>query len=229
MTTGAIIQPSFLPWSGYFSIIKRCEKFVFFDDVQYDKRGWRNRNQIKTKDGSQWITVPVEAKGKYHQLISVTKIDSASGNWQRKILGSLQASYGRAAYFDQYFPMVSEILSHPWEHISDLDIALTKQLCEWLQIETDFYLSSELHVPSDLRKTQRLIAILQKLRIDHYISGPTAKEYIGEGNDFREAGITLEYMNYAPKPYPQFYGPFNPYVTCLDLLFHTGPEAKDYV
>jgi hypothetical protein len=225
-----ILQPSYIPWRGYFDQIHRADVFVFYDDVQYDKHGWRNRNRVKTPTGSQWLTIPVFTKGAttQHLLINEVRIDQGA-HWERKHWTTLAQSYGKAPYWSRYAPLLQGFFaSQPRpERLADFTIDLTVAIAHALGIEhTRFIRSSSLEASGT--KTRRLIEILQRLGATHYISGPAARDYIEE-EQFRAAGIGLEYMTYEYPEYPQMYPPFDPQVSILDLLFMTGPDAPRYI
>jgi hypothetical protein len=201
---------------------------VFYDDVQYDKHGWRNRNQIKTSQGRQWLTIPVHSGGATSGTpINEVRIDW-SKPWARSHHKALTIAYGKAPFFRDYAALLDSIYGRRDEFIADFTIETTIQLARQLGIKnTRFVRSSELRGIAG-RKTERLIQILGQLGANHYISGPSAKEYI-EAAAFAEAGITLEYMRYEYPAYPQLQPPFDPNVSVLDLLFMTGPEAERYI
>lgn len=223
-----ILQPSYVPWRGYFDQIRRADVFVFYDDVQYDKHGWRNRNQIKTKQGKQWLTIPVIAKGAVSDGVPIRDVRIApNSGWADKHYKSLKQSYGKAPFFAQYEPLLSQVYSRKDELLAELTIASTILLARALGIEhTRFVRSSELGVEGT--KTGRLVAICQKVGANHYISGPSAKDYI-EPELFSAANIELEYMSYDYPEYPQLHPPYDPAVSILDLLFMTGPDALAYL
>lgn len=225
MTRVAIIQPSYIPWRGFFDIIQAVDVFVFLDDVQYTVRDWRNRNRIKTQQGpSIWLSVPT--KGGRDQRIVDVEIDD-SQDWRRKHLASLRHSYGRTVFFEKYFPGISEILLTGPARLSEMDIALTRQICTWLGIERRFARSSELNPTGS--KDDRLIDLVRKMDGDFYLSGPAARDYI-QPEKFEQAQIQLAYHDYSGYPeYPQISSPFDPAVSVLDLLFAVGPEAPDYI
>lgn len=222
-----IIQPSFLPWRGYFHLIQRSDIFVFYDDVQYDKHSWRNRNQIKTPNGPQWITVPVLTKNKFGQKINEIEINNSNKGWQRKILGSIFLNYKKAKFYDRYIPVVDNILSKEWPSLCALDVYATKKICEILGIKAQFFISSELNVSGD--KISRLINICKKLGGTHYISGPSAKNYLKDTEEFTKNGIKLEFHDYNYPEYTQLYGKFEPAVSIIDLIFNCGDESPEYI
>jgi hypothetical protein len=229
-----ILQPAYIPWRGYFHQIQMADVFVFYDDVQYDKHGWRNRNRIKTHQGPRWLTIPVHSQGVTVENIPIDQVEIDWGQpWNRKHWQTIRQAYSRAPFFDVYAPLVKAFYARCDRCLADFDIALTLALVDALGItHTRFLRSSELNVPgkADLTggSTGRLVRILQILGADHYISGPSAAGYL-EDEQFRAAGITLEYMRYDYPQYPQLHPPYDPQVSILDLLFMTGPEAIRYI
>ena len=223
-----ILQPSYIPWRGYFDQIRRADLFVFYDDVQYDKHGWRNRNQIKTAHGKRWLSIPVHAAGATHGVpIKDVRIDW-SKPWADQHLKSLTASYARAPFFRKYLPLIESIYRRRDEHIADFTMATTVALARELGIrQTQFMRASELEGIQGSRTT-RLVEILTRVGADHYISGPSARDYV-QTDEFATAGIRLEYMEYDYPEYPQLYPPYDPHVTVLDLLFMTGDRALDFM
>jgi hypothetical protein len=223
-----ILQPSYLPWRGVFDQICRADLFIFYDDVQYDKHGWRNRNQIKTAQGRQWLTIPVHSKGVTAGVpILDVKIDW-SKPWAKNHLKALTFAYAKAPHFASFAPWLDSVFGRRDSLLADFTIWLTVGIARMLGIShTRFMRSSE--IPNITgQKTERLIQILQHVGAAHYISGPSARDYI-ERERFDEAGITLEYVQYNYPEYPQLYPPFDPYVTILDLMFMVGDEAGGYV
>lgn len=223
-----ILQPSYIPWRGYFDQIRRADVFIFFDDVQYDKHGWRNRNQIKTVSGKQWLTIPVHSSGVTSGIpIKDVRIDW-SKPWVRNHRRALETAYSRAPFYRQYAPLLEEIYRRQDELIADFTVETTKLLATALHIRTTHFVRSSEIGNASGRKTDRLIQILREVGAGHYISGPSARNYIDD-EAFAQAGITLEYMKYDYPEYPQLYPPFDPNVTVLDLLFMTGERATDYM
>jgi hypothetical protein len=222
-----ILQPSYIPWRGYFDQIRRADLFIFYDDVQYDKHGWRNRNQVKTAQGKQWLTIPVHSKGVTEGIaIKDVRIDW-SKPWTKSHLKTLSISYNRSPYFKDYLPLLESFYNRRDVFLADFTIETTILLARELGIRsTRFMRSSELN-GIDGTKTDRLVQILEHVGATHYISGPSARDYI-EREKFEAAGITLEYMEYNYPDYEQLYPPFDPYVSVLDLLFMKGPESIQY-
>ena len=222
-----ILQPSYIPWRGYFDQIRRAELFIFYDDIQYDKHGWRNRNQIKTHQGKQWLTIPVYSKG-VTQGVSIkdVRIDW-SKPWAKSHLKSLTISYSRAPHFKGYLPLLEEIYRRRDEFLADFTIGTSIRLARELGFtSTRFMRSSEL-TNIEGQKTDRVINVLKRVGATHYICGPSASSYM-EPEKFDAAGITFEYMEYNYPEYSQLYPPYDPYVSILDLLFMAGSRAGEY-
>lgn len=217
-----------MPWRGYFHLIQRADVFVFYDDVQYDKHGWRNRNRIKTVAGSQWLTIPVLAKGNTASGLPIHEARiMPADKWAKKHLAGIKQSYGKAPFFEPYRALVESFYAEPPALLADFTIDTTKKLAEALGLtKTKFLRSSELQLEG--AKNDRLLALLTKVGATHYISGPSAKSYIDEAA-FAAAKISLEDQVYDYPEYEQLYPPFDPQVTVLDLLFMKGPAAGDWI
>jgi hypothetical protein len=222
-----ILQPSYIPWRGYFDQIRRADLFIFYDDIQYDKHGWRNRNQIKTHQGKQWLTIPVNSKGVTSGIsIKDVRIDW-SKPWAKSHPKSLTISYSKSPYFKSYLPLLESMFERKDEMLADFTIETSILLARELGfISTQFMRSSELS-NVDGQKTDRVINVLKQVGATHYLCGPSASSYM-EPEKFVEAGISFEYMQYNYPEYPQLHPPYDQFVSILDLLFMTGKEAIKY-
>lgn len=218
-----IIQSSYLPWRGYFDFINEVDLFIMYDDVQYSKGEWRNRNLIKTNQGLKWITVPVHFD--ISKTIDQTEIDY-SQKWLKRHLVSFEANYRRAPFYELYINSLSEILNERYKTISKLNIKLINWICRELGIKTPILMSRDLQLEGS--KTDRLIDALKKVGASSYLSGPKAKDYLEE-DKFAYNSIGLEYKVYDYPEYPQFHGEFAGNVSIIDLLFHCGPDSKNYI
>lgn len=221
----AILQSNYIPWKGYFDIIRSVDLFVFHDDLQYTKGDWRNRNKIKTPKGTEWITVPCGTSE--HRLIC--DVELTNSDWQRKHWNLIQTHYVKAPYFKPYSPFFEEIyLGRTWENLSDMNQYVIKATStELLGIATQFD-DSRVH---DLKtaKGERVIELLKKVGATTYLSGPAAKSYLDE-SAFAAEGIGLEWMSYAGySEYPQLHPPFDHGVSIIDLFFNTGPDAASFM
>jgi len=223
-----ILQPSYIPWRGYFHLIQKADIFVFYDCVQYDDRGWRNRNKIKTAQGAQWMTVPVNSKGCQTSGTAIKDIPVVwDSDWAEKHRRTIALSYAKAPFFHHYREFISEIYSRRDEKLSNLTCEAAELIARELGItHTSFMRSSQL--PAEGLKTDRLLSILRFLGATHYITGPSAQSYM-DLDKFKTYGVTVEYMQYNYPKYPQLHGAFDPQVSVLDLLMNTGTEAGKYI
>jgi hypothetical protein len=220
-----ILQPSYLPWLGYFAQFHRSDVFVVYDDVQFDKESWRNRNRIKTASGPQWLTVPVLTSGQQWPSNRDIRIDN-SGPWRRKHLHSLRQNYAKAPYYEDYMPLLTELYDRRWEFLIDLNMASLHLMLTLLGMRGEIRLASELGVAG--RRLERLIGICHAVGADAYYNGSAGRDYIDDGA-FTSANITLEFQNYSHPTYPQLFPPFVPYLSTVDLIFNCGPASRGIV
>ena len=199
----------------------RADVFVFYDVVQYDKNGWRNRNRIKTAQGLQWLSVPVLQKNRNDQKICDVEIDNRR-NWARKHISSLQQAYARAPYTAMYITELSQLLERSWTHLSDLDFQLTMKICQWLDLPVQVYRCSELDVGGG--RNERLLNICQHFGAERYISGDSAKGYL-DVESFEQSGIAVEWQEYSHPQYRQLHADFSAQLSVVDLIFNHGDEA----
>lgn len=222
----AVVQSNYIPWKGYFDMIAAVDEFILYDDMQYTKRDWRNRNLIKTPQGVQWLTVPVLVKGKFHQKICDTEIDGAE--WAATHWKAMVQNYRRAPCFTEIATWLEPIYAEGlFTHISQLNRHLIEAICKYLEIKTTIKNSWDYTLPDG--KTERLAGLCAQAGGTEYISGPAAKEYI-EKEIFTEMGIKLTWFDYSGYPeYPQLWGEFSHGVTILDLLFNCGHDSPKYM
>ncbi|GJL78557.1 MAG: hypothetical protein NPINA01_15460 [Nitrospinaceae bacterium] len=218
----AILQPSYLPWLGFFDQMCRADTFVFLDDVQFTKRDWRNRNKIRTREGWAWLTVPVLQKSRYKQLLTETRIDN-SVPWRRKHKDAIRAHYGQAPFFNAYFPSLESVYNKHWDFLLDLCFETLQILQEALNIKTLTLKSSEISV--EAAKGEKILSICRKLEATHYLTGDAGINYLSE-EEFRPHGITLEIQNYQHPEYDQRFPGFVPHLSVIDLLFNVGDRSR---
>lgn len=216
-----VLQPSYLPWLGYFDQLYKSDAFVLYDDVQYDKHGWRNRNRIKTDRGPLWLTVPVLTHGLGLPTNREARIDGRQP-WARKHLQALRVNYAKAPAFGEVFDRLEPVLNRAWTHLVDVNRAVLEALCALLGLERPILLSSELDVPG--QRTERLVGICRALGADRYLSGDAASGYLDE-TQFAANGIRVEYHHYRHPVYAQLHGEFLPYLSVVDLLMNHGRES----
>lgn len=222
----AIVQSNYIPWKGYFDMIAAVDEFILYDDMQYTRRDWRNRNLIKTPQGPQWLTVPVRVKGKYHQTIRETELDGES--WAADHWKALAQNYKRAPHFTEVASWLEPIYcTGPFIYLSVLNRRLIEAICAYVGITTRISNSWDYDLPEG--KTERLASLCAQAGGGEYVSGPAARDYVDE-KIFADQGIKLTWFDYAGYPeYPQLWGDFVPGVTILDLLFSCGKDAPRYM
>lgn len=219
----AIMQPTYLPWMGYFALIDRVDIFVLLDDVEFNERSWQQRNQIKSTDGPMWLTVPVLKSGRRGQVIQDVEINTDE-RWQDKHRKSIQFNYAGADYLSEMEDWLESTYEQEWENLCALNVHGIKTLAAKLDLEVEYVLSSSLNAAG--QKTERLVNICRELGATEYLSPLGSREYIAEDNPFPEAGIELRYQNFEHPTYEQQHGDFVSHMSVIDLLLNEGPESR---
>ncbi len=220
MKTVVILQSNYIPWRGYFDLVKAADLFVFHDDLQYTKGDWRNRNRILTPRGPEWLTIPTGTDE--HRLIC--EVEISDQHWKQKHRRRIEESYRSAPYFEPNRSVLDFLYDNSITNLSDYNQRAIREIARRLSIETNFGDSRSLHLTGT--KTERVVSILQQVHATRYISGPAGKNYL-DIRLFEEAGIALEYFSYdAYREYPQLHAPFRGDVSILDLIFNVGPDAS---
>ena len=221
-TTLVVLQPGYLPWLGFFDQVYRSDIFVFYDDVQFDKNGWRNRNRIKSPSGPHWLTVPVRVNS-LEQRIFETEIDDRQP-WARKHLGTIRQFYAKAPYLKRYLPELEEtLMGRRWTRLIDLDVAVIELMCRWLGIERPMLRSSELGLTGE--RSERLLNICLSQGASRYLSGSAARAYL-DTELFAAHGIEVLWQDYQHPVYAQQHGEFIPFLSALDLLLNCGEDES---
>ncbi len=211
-----IHQPDFLPWLGFFDRWSKSDLYIILDDVQFLRKGWHNRDKIKTAKGAQWLTLPIVKKGRYDQLICDVEINNDE-NWQRKHLGLIKTSYSKASNFKLVFSIIEKIYSAGYSKMIDLNIALLKEFALILGINVPCRFSSEYKVTSI--GTQRLVDLMSIAGGDVYLTGQGSKGYLEE-EMFEQKNIKVLWHDYEHPIYSQLYGEFLPMLSTLDYLMN---------
>lgn len=221
-----ISQSNYIPWKGYFDNIALCDYFVIYDDMQFTKRDWRNRNYINTANGLSLLTIPVLVKGKYFQKINETII--ADTNWNKVHWSKIEHNYKKSDYFKQIGPVIKEwYMSAKQLYLSDINRHFLVSICDYLGIKTILCDSREFYLAED--RNDRLINIVKKLGGTEYFTGPAAKVYLDEML-FKKEGINISYFDYSNYPvYNQNTPNFEHGVSIIDLIINTGPQFKTYL
>jgi hypothetical protein len=222
----AVVQSNYIPWKGYFDLINMADEFVLYDDMQYTRRDWRNRNYIKTAKGLEWLTIPVDVKGKYFQKIRETRVNEP--DWAKVHWKTIVHNYGKAPHFAEFREVFEDLyLGCTEEMLSRINFRFIEAVCGILGIRTKLSWSMDYELVDG--KTQRLLGLCKSTGASHYLSGPAARGYLEE-DLFAAEGIAVSYMEYSGYPeYPQLHGEFQHGVTILDLLFNAGRDSPRYM
>ncbi|MDY6880521.1 MAG: WbqC family protein [Thermodesulfobacteriota bacterium] len=223
----AAIQSNYIPWKGYFDLINMADEFILYDDVQYTKKDWRNRNRIKTPNGLIWLTIPVKVKGRFHQKIRETAVSDY--RWNRRHWNSIVCNYSRAKHFVAFRDVFEELYLDCNERLlSHINYRFLKTICRILGIDTRISFVMDYNL-TEKGKTAKIIEMCKKAGAGEYIVGPAAKAYIEE-DLFRQENIKLRYMDYNGYPkYNQLYPPFTHHVSIIDLILNEGSDASKYM
>jgi len=220
----AIVQSNYIPWKGYFDLIAAVDEFIIYDDVQFTRNDWRNRNQIKTPQGLQWLTLPVGGDIRR----SVRDVQLPNTRWQVKHWKALECNYRRASRFNEVAAWLEPLyLAEFHTQLSQINRRFIESVCHYLGIGTKITNSWDYTLLHG--KTERLVGLCTQVGGTEYISGPAAKNYIQEG-EFADSGIKLTWFDYSGyREYPQLWGEFIHGVSILDLLFNCGKDAPRYM
>lgn len=226
MTSVAIMQPTYLPWVGYFALMDRVDLFIYLDSVQFARRSWQQRNRIKTAQGELMLTIPVLKKGMREQQLCEVQI-LANGTFPGAHLKAIELSYAKAPYFGRYGTELQSLLAGHSGNLCDLTIGI----CEWLAnsfgIRTPRMRSSQMD--NQGAKADLLVHLCQQVGATDYVSPRGSADYLDDSTAFADAKIALHYHEYSHPHYQQLHGDFLPYMGAIDLLFHCGPESLSVI
>jgi hypothetical protein len=222
----AIMQPTYLPWIGYFGLMQSVDLFIILDCVQFARRSWQQRNQIKTPNGPLWLSVPVFSKGKQDQLISEVQVDY-SNDFPSNHLKSLEMNYKKTPYFDSYYSQLSSLLTSNTCYLSELTIEMVRWFKDVLGIVTPIQLASEYDGQGS--KADLLASICKLAGATAYISPPGSKEYLDQSDAFIKQNIPVGYFEFTHPIYPQRFETFLPYMSTIDLLFNCGKDSLNFI
>ena len=224
----AILQSNYIPWKGYFDIIAAVDEFIIYDEMQYTKNDWRNRNKIKTFNGLKWLTIAVDSKNRITEKLRICDVKIANKEWNTIHWNTILQTYSKAKYFKDYKEIFKDLyLNCDEEFLSLINYKFIKGINEILGIKTKISWSSEYNIIEG--KTERLIDLCKKSGATEYISGPAAKDYLDDSL-FKSECIKLTWMDYSGYPeYSQLYPPFVHGVSIIDLIFNEGANAHKYM
>lgn len=217
----AVLQSNYIPWRGYFDLLNSVDEFIIYDEVQYTKNDWRNRNIIKTKNGNIWLTIPVSSS----VLLKICEVETINSLWQKKHYKSIVQSYAQAPFIEVLRPYLEELyLIKTYRHISEINHSFICFITNYLNIKTKLIMSSS--IPSTKSgKNDRLIEILKQREANVYITGPAGLNYL-DIKAFAQNDIKVQYIDYQNYvDYPQIHGKFSSKVSIVDTLMMLGPQT----
>lgn len=221
----AILQSAYIPWRGYFDLIASVDEFIFYDDVQFSHGDWRNRNKIRTANGSKWLTIPVPKKHRIRR--NINEVVASDAAWREDHWNRISQNYAKAPHFAEIAKLLAPLYRDCEENLSRINASFIGAICDYLGIKTR--LSWSWDFPSSPGKNERLVDLCKAAAAAVYVSGPAAKNYLNE-ELFRNSGLKVEWFSYDQlTPYPQIHGEFESNVTIVDLLFNCGPQSKRYI
>ena len=221
-----IQQPEHIPWIGFFNKMAQCDLFVYLDNVQFKKRYFENRNKIKDKEKTLWLTVPVASKGLYTQKICDVELDNSQA-WTRKYKGRLEHVYGKHPFWQDLKAIIYPTLDKSLNKLVDLNLFLINNICAYLEINTTTTLASKLSC-ENLKGSDLILEICNKSNAEVYTSGPDGKNYL-ELEKFIKNGIEIIYHDFDHPEYPQIGETFTPYLSVLDLIANCGEKSLEFI
>lgn len=223
----AIVQSNYIPWKGYFDLIGMVDEFILYDDAQYTRRDWRNRNKIKTPGGLTWLSVPVETKGRFDAAIKDIRL--VKDDWPRTHWESIRHAYRKTDFFDETAAWLEPLYrkTADLDRLSEVNYLFITEIAQRLGLKTTVTWSMDYCQVEG--KSEKLLAICRQAGASVYLSGPAAKDYLDE-SIFADSGIAVEWMDYSGYPeYKQLYPPFEHGVSVVDLLMNTGHDAPKFM
>lgn len=220
----AIMQPYLFPYVGYYQLIQSVDKFIVYDDVAFIKQGWINRNHLLLNKQKHLFFAPVKGISSFKK-ISETEVDYKY-DWVKKMLLTFEQAYKKAPYFQHIFPIIQSVLNSKKNTIAELSYESIIQVCNYLDIDTEIYVCSEIYKNQELRGKDRVIDICLQERATQYIN-PIGGQELYLKQDFLEKGIQLNFIKTHPHIYKQFDNDFVPWLSIIDvLMFNSKDSAK---
>ena len=225
----AIHQPHYMPWLGYLDRMVKADVFVILDHVQFERRNYQNRTQIRLEDEAKWLTVPVVQLSQKERIID-KRVDNSEGgtrSWGPNHFKTLKYAYRKAPFFNRYAPRLQEILEARWEKLVDLDLAMLDFLREAFEIHTPTVRSSTMKAEG--ARSDLLLNLCKEISPrSTFLGGLGGSRGYLDLDAFAAAGIGVQWQQFKHPTYPQCgEGAFMPGLMSLDLLFNCGPKGRE--
>lgn len=221
------MQPTYLPWAGYFSMINSSDVFIFLNDVQFAKRSWQQRNRIIINSKERLLTVPVEKSGK--SLQKIEEVRFTNNEWFQSHQETIKQAYGRHPYYDDVKNILNSTFNKSTDYLQDINIQFIKSTMDYLNITTPLLNSS--HIPVEGNKSEYLYNICQYIGADSYISAPGSMEYIEKERIFETSKINVETFAFSANNYKQLgVEEFISHLSIIDVIANLGKQgAIEYI
>lgn len=222
-----VMQPTFLPWPGYFNLMSEADDFVFLDDVQLEKQSWQTRNRLLFSGAPCWVSVPVRHTN-LAQTIQQTEILDSS-HWRAKLARGFALNYSKHPYYDDAGEVIEELVAHPGKRLAELNEAVIRLIAKRLQLTPAMHRASDTHVAGE--RSDRLIDLCRTFSAGTYLSPLGSADYLSEDGFSARSSVQLRFQDYSPKPYPQRgVGEFHSHLSTLDVIANMGwNSARNYV
>lgn len=225
---GVILQPTYLPWLGYFEMIDSSDVFIVFDHVQFEKKSWQHRNKIKTANGVISLTVPVQKMPQKTRICDI-KISYERKDVLKKHFKAIELAYKKAPYFEKYKPLFEKIYSKKHILLRDLNVEIIKLICDILGIKKKIIFSSELNLKDEnMQKTEKVINLCKNQQITHLYDAKGAETFLDRAL-FQKESILIDFQEFSHPEYPQLWGEFVPYISIIDLIFNQGNKSLSVI
>lgn len=213
----AIMQPYFLPYIGYFQLINAVDKFVVYDEIEYTKKGWINRNQIlNTKFEAEYISLPLKKDSDY-LFVNKRQLSFEWNIAKIKLKNKIKASYSKAPYFDAVYSIIEEILDFEDKNLFNFILNSILKIIEYLEIKTEIIISSSLNLNNSLKAENKVLEICKKTSADQYIN-PIGGRDLYSVEEFQKQNVKLSFHSMNSINYPQYSNEFVPSLSIIDLL-----------
>ena len=226
MTKSVIMQPTFIPWAGYFDLIDQSDIFVFLDHVQFDYRSWQHKNKIKGSSNNELVlTIPVKGGEKKQKLKDV--LIHKESKFIKKYLNTIFFNYKKSKYFENIFPDIKKIFEKNHTYLVDLNYDLINYFCEYLKINSKFIKSSSLNTFE--KKDKLILEILEIINSKNYYTPAGSAEYLKKNNEFAKKNVSIFFQEYKCQTYNQLNGDFIDNLSVLDLIMNEGFKSKNII
>jgi len=216
-----IMQPYFMPYIGYWQLLNAADKFIIYDDVNYIKQGWINRNRLLINKSPSFMTIPLSNASPFKKI---NTIEISDNNWREKMLKTIKNTYSRSEYYSEVFPIIERIILFPSNNLAVFVRNSIFEVAQLLDVKTEIINSSSVYGNEALTAQDRVLDICKKELADTYINAPGGRE-LYSFSDFADSKIQLNFISCKISEYKQGGGEFVPYLSIIDQFMYAGVDA----